>query len=236
MPKAIYVRSLTKPLSAYLRPMKLRPRHYWLIALAALISWIISDLFTPQKHSIRQFEPIRVASIETSIWRSWHSGSQFQLFRRVAGGLRAQLGISFWRSYGLAYSASRAAFAIKESQSPADLENALSLLTDFYTDLQTLITEPFDPQRVARTELNVWKLHQQKRSTDELARALAQSASVLYNLPPDRFMDYGRLRAQALRQYDDATKQQGQFVKEVVWERMEQQLDWAWQGLRRGIQ
>jgi hypothetical protein len=215
--------------------MKLRPSHYWLIALVALIVWIITDLYTPQKHSIRQFEPIRVASIETSIWRSWHSGSQFQLFRRVAGGLRAQLGVSFWRSYGLAYSASRAAFAIKESQSPADLDNALPLLTDFYGRLQALTTEPFEPQRVARAELNVWKLYQQKRPANELSLALAQSASALYNLPPNRFRDYGQLRAQALRQYDDAAKQQGQFMKEVAWERMEQQLDWAWQGLRRGI-
>lgn len=215
--------------------MKLRPLHYWLIALAALVIWIATDLFTPQTLSIRQFDPTRVASIETSVWRSYQSGSTFQLYRRLAGGLRAQLGVSFWRSYGLAFAASRAAAQIRDGQSPADLEKALPLLVDFYTRLQTLTAEKFDPQKVARAELTIWMLHQQKKTDIELARALAQQAGALYNLPPDRFRDYGTLRAQAIRQYDEATKQKGSFVKEAAWERMGQQLDWAWQGLARVV-
>ncbi|TAE29203.1 MAG: hypothetical protein EAZ91_13100 [Cytophagales bacterium] len=210
-------------------------RLFWLLTLSALLIWIATDLLTPQKLNIRQFEPVRVASIETSIWRSYQSGSSFQLYRRVAGGLRAQLDLSFWRSYGLAFAASRAATQIREAKSPAELETALPLLVDFYTGLQNLTTETFDPQKVARAELTIWKLRQQKKTGDELARALAAWASALYNLPPDRFSDFGTLRAQAIRQYDEATKQPGPFVKEAAWERMEQQLDWAWQGLNRVV-
>jgi phage terminase Nu1 subunit (DNA packaging protein) len=213
-----------------------RTAGWWLLALTilSLVIWIVTDLTIPRKHSIRQFDPNSVARIETSMWRSYYNKSRVTLFRQLAGGLRSQFNAPYWRSYGLAFQASRAAFVFKEGQSRAEYEEALPLLVDYYAAIQRLTQEKFDVQKVARLELEWWIIHRERNrySYDDLAKALAQTAGALYGIPPDRFADYSQLRTQAMRQSDEAQKR---GPKEADWQRIEQQLHWAWQSLYRVI-
>lgn len=208
---------------------------FWLLVLAGLLIWIATDLYIPREHSIRQFDPTRVASIETAMWRSYYNQSPFKLYRQLAGGLRNQFNAPYWRSYGLAFQASRAAFLFKEGASRTDYEKAIPLLEDYYSDIQQLSKEKFDIKKVARLELEWWIIHRErdKYSYDDLAKALAQTAGALYGVSPDKFADYGNLRAQAMRQCDEAQKHG--MIKEADWQRIEQQLHWAWQGLARVV-
>ena len=216
--------------------MKLKTSHqFWLLVLMGLVIWIATDLYIPREHTIRQFDPNSVARIETAMWRSYCNQSPFKLYRQLAGGLRSQFNAPYWRSYGLAFQASRAAFVFKEGTAKADYEKALLLLIDYYTDIQQLTKEKFDVQKVARLELDWWIIYRERDnySYDDLAKALAQTAGALYSVSPDKFTDYSQLRAQAMRQCDEAQKRG--MIKEADWQRIEQQLHWAWQGLHRVV-
>lgn len=213
-----------------------RSAGWWLgiLLVVGLVVWVVTDLAIPRPHSIRQFDPNSVARIETAIWRSYVNNGRVSLYRQLAGGLRSQFNTPYWRSYGLAFQASRAAFVLKEGNTPADYEAAVPLLLDYYTAVKRLSGESFDPQAMARLDVEAWAMHRNRGrySYDDLARILAQSAGTLYGLPPARFADYGVLRAQAIRQYDEA-RRRNPVPKEADWQRMEQQLHWAWQSLSR---
>ena len=207
-------------------------RWFWRGALLALLVWIATDVFVPQTHSLRQFDPANVARLETDLWRSYYDRRPVLLFWQLAGGLRQQFHAPFWRSFGLAFQATKAAFVFKQGRSRADYQKALPVLIDYYRSIQELSTKQFNVRRVAVLELNWWIVHRQRdRYTyADLADALALTSAALYNRPAPAFAPYAQLRADAMRLCDDA----GQLPKgaaEADWQRIEQALNRAWKTL-----
>lgn len=214
-------------------PLRKKPTR-WLRRglLLALLVWISVDVFVPCKHSLRQFDPAEVARLETAMWRSYYDKNPVLLFWQLAGGLRQQFGAPFWRSFGLAFQATNAAFVFKRGQSRADYERALPLLTTYYQSIQQLSLEPFEVRRVAALELNWWIVHRQRArySYADLAHALAQTSAALYGLPAPAFVPYARLRAEAMRLCDEAG-QHPNGATQADWQRIERTLNRAWENL-----
>lgn len=208
-------------------------RWIWPILALALLGWIATDLFIPRKHSIRQFDPVAVARLETAMWRSYYDENPALLFWQLAGGLRQQFHAPFWRSFGLGFQATKAAFVFKRGQSDADYQQALPDLKTYYTNIQELTTESFTIPDVAREELNWWIIHRQRDhySYADLANALDTTAAVLYRQPAASFTRYGQLRAEAMRLCDEA----GRGATEADWRRIEQVLNQAWGELHRVV-
>lgn len=206
------------------------------LALALLV-WIAVDVFGQHQHSIRQFDPIEVARLETAMWRSYYARNAPRLFWQMAGGLRSQFHAPFWRSFGLAYQATKAAFVFKRGASEADYARALPTLTTYYQSIQNLTEERFDVPDMARLELNWWVVHRQRDrySYDDLAQALAQTAGALYNLPANQFVRYGQLRADAMRLCDEAGRKPGGATN-ADWQRIEEELTAAWGELHTVVQ
>lgn len=222
----------TKPLR------RKKPLHwFWRGAVLALLIWIIIDVFVPRKHSLRQFDPAEVARLETVMWRSYYDKKPVLLFWQLAGGLRQQFHAPFWRSFGLAFQATKAAFVFKRGQSQADYGRALPILADYYRSIQALSSEPFDVRRVAALELHWWIVHRQRDrySYRDLADSLAQTSAALYNQPTSAFARYAQLRAEAMRLCDEA----GQYpngATEADWQRIERALNRAWSTLHQTVQ
>lgn len=207
----------------------------WRGALLAMLIWIATDVFVPRKHSLRQFDPAEVARLETLMWRSYYDKKPVLLFWQLAGGLRQQFHAPFWRSFGLAFQATRAAFVFKRGQSPADYQQALPILVQYYQSIQALSTEAFDVQRVAALELRWWIVHRQRDrySYRDLADALEQTSTALYNRSAPAFTTYAHLRADAMRLCDEA----GHYgATEADWQRIERALHRAWATLHRTVQ
>lgn len=203
-----------------------RFRWLWRGLVVALLVWVVVDVFVPRQHSIRRFDPSEVARLETVMWRSYYDRNAPLLFWQLAGGLRSQFHAPFWRSFGLAYQATKAAFVFKQGMADADYARALPILVDYYGAIQKLTTERFDVPNVAYLELNWWVIHRQRDrySYDDLARALNETAGALYSQPASRFVRYGRLRADAMRRCDEAGRQ----ATEADWQRIEAELTAAW--------
>lgn len=219
-------------------PRRRKPtRWLWRGALLALLIWIVTDVFVPRKHSIRQFDPAEVARLETAMWRSYYAKKPVLLFWQLAGGLRQQFHAPFWRSFGLAFEATRAAFVFKQGQSRADYQQALPLLIDYYRAIQELTIEPFNIRRVAALELDWWIVHRQRErySYSDLAHALALTSAALYDQPALTFTQYAHLRADAMRLCDGAG-QQPNGASEADWQRIERELNRAWKNLHDVVQ
>lgn len=225
-------KSKTKPVHQHSR----KPA-YWLLVLLALLIWISIDLFVPHQHSIRQFDPKRVAQLETDMWRSYYDKKPVLLFWQLSGGLREQFHAPFWRSFGLAFQATKAAFRFKQGQSRADYSKTLPALVSYYEAIQTLTRERFDVDKVASLELEWWIVHRQRErySYADLAVALDQTSAALYTQPRAAFMPYGQLRAEAMRLCDEAGRRPG-GATETDWQRINQTLVRAWSTLYKAVQ
>jgi hypothetical protein len=212
---------------------------YWLWrgAFMVLLIWILTDLYIPRQHNIRQFDPAEVARLETEMWRSYYDKNPALLFWQLAGGLRQQFHAPFWRSFGLAFQATRAAFVFKQGQSTADYQQALPVLVDYYQSIQELSSVSFDTRRVAKLELAWWIVHRQRdRYTyANLADALAQTSAALYSQPVAHFRTYARLRADAMKLCDEAG-QRPNGAAEADWKRIQTALDQAWSTLHTVVQ
>lgn len=205
---------------------------FWRTALLSLLLWITIDVFVPRQHSIRQFDAKEVARLETAMWRSYYDKNPALLFWQLAGGLRQQFHAPFWRSFGLAFLATKAAFVFKKGQSRTDYQQAMPALITYYEAIQKLTVERFDVQKVAALELDWWIVHRQRDrySYGDLAVALEKTSAALYNQPVSSFSAYATLRANAMRLCDE-TGHRPSATTEITWQKIEQELDLAWSTL-----
>lgn len=218
-------------------PLSKRVRWLWWGVLLALILWVLTDLYVPRKHSIRQFDPAEVARLETAMWRSYYDKKPVLLFWQLAGGLRQQFHAPFWRSFVLGFQATKAAFTFKQGKSRTDYQQTLPGLIAYYESIQDLTVEQFDIPTVAKLELAWWIVHRQRDqySYGDLAKALVQTSAALYSQPARDFSTYGPLRAEAMRLCDEAGRKAG-GASEADWQQIDGVLNRAWGALRVAVQ
>ena len=166
----------------------------------ALAAWAIYDLYAPRTAHLREFDADEVARLETAMWRSYYEKRRLSLFNQLSELLRTQYNMPLLRSNLVGYYAANAAFVFKKGKQRADYEKALPDLVKFYNAVRKISDVPFDANRAAGLELEWWIIHREraKHSPEDLPRALAALQAELYSLPAERFMEHGRLRAEAM--------------------------------------
>ena len=205
-------------------------------ALALLLAaWVAFDLCRPVSTSLREFDADEVARLETAMWRSYYSRERVKLFGELAGLLRTQYRLPFWRSNTVAYRAARAAFVFKGGTGRPDYERALPDLESFYRSIRAVSDTDFDTARAARLELEWWIVHRERRAhaPGDLERALADLAAELYRVPSERLAEHARLRAEAMEIRD--TKADAGGVTEEDWRRIDELLHQSWRSLHRAV-
>ena len=207
-----------------------------LAVVAALALWAAIDLFVPRHEDLRRFDPNAIAHLDTVMWRSYYDRRSTDLFLQLAELLRLQFHFPVLRSNHVAAYAAKAAFIFKDGHDRADYERALPYLECYFQEIHDISDRPFDVQRAARLELEWWIVHRErgKRGYDELARAVAEAAAELYQVPADKLMDYGRFRAEAMEIRDSRTSARG--VSEEDWQAIEHDLQSSWQSLWNAVQ
>jgi len=217
-------------------PTEKRSRSLWPFAfLLVVAAGIAIDLYGPQKTDFRSFDPNHAAQIETSMWRSYYDGQRLSLFFETAHLLRTEYHLPFLRSHVAAWSAARAAFVFKNGSKAEDYREALPYLGQYYLMLRNVSKIHFDPLAARKLELNWWVIHRERatHAPGDLERAIAALAAEIYQEPPERFMDYAHLRAQAMLLRDD--KAQAGGVSEADWRTIGELLRGAWQALRKAV-
>ncbi|MDF1755088.1 MAG: hypothetical protein P1U89_20030 [Verrucomicrobiales bacterium] len=208
---------------------------YLLILCLLLAGWILFDLYQPQKVDLRNFDPVEVARLDTAMWKSYYKKDRAQLYAELTELLEIQYQLSFWKKQQVAWYAGSAAFVFKKGRSRKDYEKALPDLTKFFERIHALSLTDFDAAEAARLELEWWIIHRErnKRKPGELARALAEAVAELYQMPVDKFTDYGDFRARAMGIRDQKSKAGG--VTEEDWENIETLLNQSWRSLHDAV-
>jgi hypothetical protein len=198
---------------------------------AAVVAWVVYDLYAPRTAHLREFDPDEVARLETAMWRSYYEKQEVRLFTELSELLRTQYDMPLLRSNRVAYYAANAAFIFKEGKRRDDYEKALPDLTRFYQSVRNISDIPFDADRAARLELEWWIIHRERaqHAPGDLERALAELQAEIYRVPIERLLEHGRLRAEAMTIRD--TKADTGGVTEADWNRIDELLHQSWRSL-----
>jgi len=205
------------------------------LVLALLICGVLYDLYFPRTTHMREFDPDEVARLETAMWRSYYDKQRLRLFNELSELLRTQYHMPLIRSNSTAYYAANAAFVFKQGKQRADYEKALPDLLQFYSEIRKLSDIPFDVDRAARLELEWWIIHRQRaqHAPGDLDKALAELQAEIYQVPIERVMEHGRLRAEAMTIRD--TKAENGGVTEADWARINELLKESWRLLAKAV-
>ena len=206
-----------------------------LIIGVLLASWIAFDLYTPHKVNIRDFDPDEVARLDTAMWRSYYSRQRLKLFSQLTELLEKQYKLNFWRRQLIAFRAAKATFVFKDGKSREDYEKALPDLEKFYSEIHDISTTDFDIKRAAQLELEWWIVHRERAKYQEgaLANSLAVGAAAIYNVPEEKFLEYGKARAEAMEIRDTKAEQGG--VTEEDWQKIDELLHKSWRSLHNAV-
>ena len=206
-----------------------------LIIGVLLAGWIAFDIYTPHKVDIRDFDADEVARLDTAMWRSYYSRERVEMYSELTELLQKQYKLRFWRRQLVAYRAAKAAFVFKDGKSRADYEKALPDLEKFYGEIRDISTMDFDVNQAAKLELEWWIVHRERKKYQEgdLALALAETAGAIYQMPPENFLEHGRLRAEAMEIRDRQAEAGG--VTEADWQKIDGLLHASWRSLYNAI-
>jgi hypothetical protein len=206
-----------------------------LVVLALLVGAVLYDLYFPRTTHLREFDADEVARLETAMWRSYYEKRRLQLFSQLSELLRTQYHMPLVRSNRTAYYAANAAFTFKKGKGRADYEKALPDLVKFYSAIRKMSDIPFDVDRVSRLELEWWIIHRERAGhpPGDLEKALAELQAEIYQVPVDRLMEHGRLRAEAMTIRD--TKAESGGVSEQDWSRINELLRQSWRSLAQSV-
>jgi hypothetical protein len=206
-----------------------------LLIIVAALAYSAFDLFAPRTSRMRSFDPNEVARLDTAMWRSYYSRQQLRLYNQLTELLRSQYNLPFIRSNAVAYQAARAAFVFKGGHNRQEYERALPYLVSFYTAIRKVSGIPFDIDRAARLELEWWIVHRErdKHAPGDLAQALAELQSELYQMPAERFIEHARLRADAMTIRDTKADEGG--VTDADWTQIDELLHKSWKSLFNAV-
>jgi hypothetical protein len=206
-----------------------------LVLVILLAGWVVYDLYRPVNVDIRSFDADEVARLDTAMWRSYYSRRRLQLFREATELLEKQYHLPFWRRQLVAYYAAKSAFVFKDGKSRADYERALPDIEKFYAEIARISTTRFDVGRAAKLELEWWIVHRERahHAPGDLARALAEAAAAVYNVPAERLDEYGELRARAMEIRDGEAASDG--VDDADWQKIDDLLHASWRSLHAAV-
>lgn len=169
------------------------------------------------------------------MWRSYYERQRLRLFNELSELLRTQYNMPLIRSNRVGYCAANSAFVFKKGKQRSDYEKALPELVKFYQEIRQMSDLPFDVDRAARLELEWWIIHRERanHSPGEVDRALAGLQAEIYQVPIERVMEHGRLRAEAMAIRDMKAEAGG--VTEADWSRINELLKQSWRSLSQAV-
>jgi hypothetical protein len=198
------------------------------VLLLVIVGFVCYDWFAP-KHDLRAFDAAEVGKLDTDMWRSYYERRETRLFRELITLLRGQFGMTPLEATKSAYHAARAAFVFKDGKNRTDYEKALPDIEEYYEEIADRSQESFDPEKVAKLELEWWILHRER--SPELANALAELQSAIYGVPAEKFAEHARLRAEAMVLRDDRSTE----ITDEDWRRIGDTLNRSWQSLHEAV-
>ena len=176
-----------------------------MVAVAALAGYAVVPPAGP--HSLREFDADRMASLELRMWQAYYAKQQTRLFGLLVTTLHEQYHYSWAMATLAGFHLARAATTFADATG-----NDAAILRDLdaaYGSAKSWLHAGFDPQAVARAELDWWTARRTpgRNSTVQVAGLMADEYALLYETSRDRVVRAALLRAEAAA-LRDATPEQ----------------------------
>jgi hypothetical protein len=177
------------------------------LLVSAVIAAILAYAFfvpTPRgPRDIRVFDPERVASLETDMWKAYYDKRNVTLFRDLVVLTRETYRYPWSKATRVSYHLARA--AAKFGNLRSDYEQVLPDLTTAYTIARDWTNASYDPAGVAKAELAWWVARRVpgQDSPDQVGALIADLNAMLYAVPRERVLEASVLRARAGKLRDE---------------------------------
>jgi hypothetical protein len=157
--------------------------------------------------SLRAFDADRMAQLEVDMWQAYYRKEKVRLFSDLVTSLHEQVRYPWAKAATAGFHLARAASQFAEMRS--DYERVLPDLEQAYAIEKDWVHAGFDPAAVARAELAWWVARRipGKDSPAQVGGLIADEDALLYEVPRERVLNAGVLRARAGRLRDDGGDQ-----------------------------
>jgi hypothetical protein len=162
-------------------------------------SFLLAFALTPPSgpRSLREFDPDRLASLETRMWQAYYAKEKPRLFLLLVTLLHEQY------HYSWAMAAREGLHLARAAATFGDLsdhdERVLPDLEAAYGKIRAWTGAAFDARAVARAELAWWEARRVpgRNSTEQIGQLIAEEYALLYESSPGAMAVPALLRAQA---------------------------------------
>lgn len=181
-------------------------------------------------HSLKDFTPDRVATLETQMWKAYYSHQFLRLTVLLLRLFKEQFHANLFVALQLGYYSGKAAAIFRKSGNQIETER---FLKRYYRTLEQHAQESFDVPEAARLELAWWLIHRYpKKYAKSLATVLAESMAVLYDIAPTKLARYAEHRATAIGFRDEAT-----HIDKIEpdWQKIQRELRLSYSELKDAI-
>lgn len=201
--------------------------------LILLCIGLLVDLYAPVKYDFKQFDPVKVGTLDAAMWRSYYERKPLKLFVQLSSLMRTQFHAPWVRSFVLAYHSARAAFIFKDGQNRTEYAKALPALTAFYYKLNALAKDTFDVKKMAALELEWWIIRREDltHTSEDWKIILGLSGETMYHIPANRFGTYADQRVRAMVLRDG----KGQRIMDEDWMVIKSLCIEAWTSLYKAL-
>ena len=170
-----------------------------LVALAILAAFALAFVLTPPRgaRSMREFNPGRLADLETRMWQAYYAKQRARLFGLLVTTLREQYHYSWATATLEGFHLARAAATFGDLRGGYDV--VLPDLEKAYATARSWTRAEFDPKAVARAELAWWVARRVpgQNSAEQIGSLIADEYALLYETTRRRVETAALLRAQA---------------------------------------
>ncbi len=164
--------------------------------LLAAIGYLVLRAPEP-RGSMREFDPSRLANLETRMWQAYYEKENARLFGLLVVMLREQYHYSWSVALREAFHLARA--AARFGNATSNYERVLPDLEAAYATVRDWERARFDSRSVARAELAWWVARRipGHNAPEHVGEMIAEEYALLYDVPKPSVMSAGLLRAQA---------------------------------------
>jgi hypothetical protein len=174
------------------------------VAVAVAVGfWALAIHTPPGPRSLRKLDPDRTAELETEMWQAYYKKEKLHLFRLLVTLVREQYRFTWAKSTAVAFHWARAAATFGDAT--GDYDRVLPDLERGYAIIAAWLDEHWDARELARAEL-AWWVARRDPSTSSAAnvgRLIGELYAKLYQVPLERVLEAGVLRATAGKLRDD---------------------------------
>jgi hypothetical protein len=175
-----------------------------LVVVAVVTAFALAFALTPPRgpRSLRQFDPDRLASLETRMWQAYYAKERVRLFGLLVTLLHEQYHYSWATATVEGFHLARAASRFGDLKN--HYEVVLPDLEAAYGKVRSWTGAAFDARSVARAELAWWEARRipGRNSPEQIGELIAEEYALLYESSPPAMAAAALLRAQAAAMRD----------------------------------